>query len=272
MASTLMELKSRELLPREDVDIEDALDPRDDLIQRLLEYKRFRDLSRRLDRYGQLRTRMLEANLPLPQELRAPEENRVELDLGGVEVWSLTAAFAKLLEETGNIEQKMHIGVERKNIRYYTGQVLDRVRHGGEVDFRSLFERGLGRYELIGVFIAVLEMMKQGFLRAHQGECFEDIVVVYKGPADLKPEEVTASAREDGDLPDEEFEGEDFEIEDLSGALVSADESPVDESPAEAPGELSSGEPSPFDPSSADSPPVGPSPPSGERSDMAADS
>ena len=50
MASTLMEIKSRELLPREEVSVEEDLDPRDDLIRRLLEYKRFRDISRRLDR------------------------------------------------------------------------------------------------------------------------------------------------------------------------------------------------------------------------------
>ena len=49
MASALMEIKSRELLPNESVEIEEELDPRDDLIRRLLEYKRYRDLARELD-------------------------------------------------------------------------------------------------------------------------------------------------------------------------------------------------------------------------------
>ena len=49
MASTLMEIKSRELLPNETVELEEELDPRDDLIRRLLEYKRYRDLARELD-------------------------------------------------------------------------------------------------------------------------------------------------------------------------------------------------------------------------------
>ena len=61
MASTLMEIKSREMLPGEEIEIDRELDPRDDLIRRLLEYKRYRDISRRLSRYAKLRSRMVEA-------------------------------------------------------------------------------------------------------------------------------------------------------------------------------------------------------------------
>ena len=67
LASTLMEIKSREMLPREEVDVEDELDPRDDLIRRLLEYKRYRDVSRRLDRFAARRARMLDVHVPLPE-------------------------------------------------------------------------------------------------------------------------------------------------------------------------------------------------------------
>ena len=59
MASTLMEIKSRELLPNESVELEEELDPRDDLIRRLLEYKRYRDLARELDGRGERRCRKL---------------------------------------------------------------------------------------------------------------------------------------------------------------------------------------------------------------------
>ena len=58
MASTMMEIKSRELLPNETVEIEQELDPRDDLIRRLLEYKRYRDLSRQLETCSDRRARM----------------------------------------------------------------------------------------------------------------------------------------------------------------------------------------------------------------------
>ncbi|MHC5066742.1 MAG: segregation and condensation protein A, partial [Planctomycetota bacterium] len=144
MASTLMEIKSRELLPREDVEISEELDPRDDLIRRLLEYKRFRDISRRLDRLSRRRARQLDANLPLPKELRDSSEEENLLDLGGIEIWALTSVFAKLLEETGQADQKLNIGVDKRNIRFFTERVLEQVRSRPEVAFTELFRKDEG--------------------------------------------------------------------------------------------------------------------------------
>ncbi len=98
MASTLMEIKSVELLPRDEVDMEVGVDPRDDLIRRLLEYKRYRDVSRRLERMMRRRSRMLAPILPLPKDLRAEEVNQDLLDLAEIGIWTLTGVFARLLE------------------------------------------------------------------------------------------------------------------------------------------------------------------------------
>ena len=59
--------------PREEVDLEEELSPKDDLIRRLLEYKRYRDISRRLDRLAKRRSRMLPASLP-PAKLEAARD------------------------------------------------------------------------------------------------------------------------------------------------------------------------------------------------------
>ena len=168
LASTLMEIKSREMLPRgEEVSVEEELDPRDDLIRQLLDYKRYRDLSRRLDRLAGRRSRMIPAHLGVPETLRDEPVPGPELDLGDVEIWSLTAAFAKLLEDTGQ-QATLDINVDRRDVRYWARHVFDRTRGRREVSFRDLFTERPSRGELIGVFIACLEMMKQGALRAHQ--------------------------------------------------------------------------------------------------------
>lgn len=193
MASTLMEIKSRDLLPREEVEISEELDPRDDLIRRLLEYKRFRDISRRLDRLSRRRSRQLEASLPLPKELRDSLEEEDLLDLGGIEIWALTSVFAKLLEETGQVSKKLNIGVDKRNIRFFTERVLEQVRSRPEVAFRELFRKEEGRMALIGTFIAVLEMMKQGVLKAHQSPGFGEIMVAFRGDSGLTVEEILAS-------------------------------------------------------------------------------
>ena len=191
MASTLMEIKSRELLPREEVSVEKELDPRDDLIRKLLEYKRYRDLARKLARLAERRARMLEATVPMPKDLAPTEEEEDMLDLEDVDVWALTRAFAKLLEETGQA-QELRFGVEKRSVRWYTEQILQRVKGSGELRFEDLFVKSDGRYGLIGTFCAMLEMMKQGFLRAHQDECFGPITISFRGPEDLTADEVLA--------------------------------------------------------------------------------
>ena len=95
MASTLMEIKSRELLPKEAVEIEEELDPRDDLIRRLLEYKRYRDLARQLERSAENRARQTPLVLSTPANLDTQEDDEL-LDIGNLGIWDLTSAFAKL--------------------------------------------------------------------------------------------------------------------------------------------------------------------------------
>ncbi|MDP6931005.1 MAG: segregation/condensation protein A [Planctomycetota bacterium] len=205
MASTLMELKSRELLPREDLASEEELDPRDDLIRRLLEYKRYRDLSRRLEQMGRRRSRQLEPRLKMPAELKAAEDEK-SLDLGDAGVWALTEAFARLLEETGG-ETTLHVNIDEHGVSHFTEKVLDIVKSKPEVLFEELFDPRDGRIGLISALIAVLELMKQGFLRAHQDALSDPIMVAYRGPADLTAEEVTTMARSawgDGEDKDEE--------------------------------------------------------------------
>ena len=192
MASTLMEIKSRELLPREEVDLEEDLDPKDDLIRRLLEYKRYRDISRRLGAMMDRRGRMTEPYLAAPKDLGASDatdEPEKSFDLGNLEIWDLTEAFAKLLEETG-VDREMHIDIARKTVDHYAEQILERVRGRSDVDFRTLFDPGLGRYELIGVFTAMLEMMKQGYLRAFQDDETREIRVAFRGRADVTVDEI----------------------------------------------------------------------------------
>ncbi len=206
LASTLMEIKSREMLPREEVELEEELDPRDDLIRRLLEYKRYRDISRRLERLALRRSRMLEVGMPLPAEVERVHEQQAEeeelLDLGDVEIWTLTAAFARLLEETGQRKEQLEVGIDRRNVHFYAERLLDRVRHGRETAFADLFDRREGRYGLIGAFIAMLEMMKQGVLKAHESGR-GDIVVVYRGDPSLSAAEILSGGhrldRDDAD-------------------------------------------------------------------------
>lgn len=190
MASSLMEIKSRELLPNEEVELEQELDPRDDLIRRLLEYKRYRDLARQLETRASVRSRQAPLVLPTPAHISDQDDEDL-LDLGNVGVWDLTSAFAKLLEEIGQ-QGTMTIEVEKRDVGYYTRRLLERFRERPEVRFAEVFDRAEGRYGLIGTLIALLEMMKQGYLRAHQEQCFGDIQLAFRGDASVTADQILA--------------------------------------------------------------------------------
>ena len=190
MASTLMEIKSRELLPNEAVEIEEELDPRDDLIRRLLEYKRYRDLARELEVRAERRGRQVPLAMAVPPHLQETEDEDT-LDLGELQIWDLTAAFAKLLEEIGQ-QTTMAVGIEKRDVGFYTRRLLERFRQRREVEFTEVFDRSEGRYGLIGTLIALLEMMKQGYLRAHQEQCFGEIHLAYCGDAEVTAEQILA--------------------------------------------------------------------------------
>jgi segregation and condensation protein A len=188
MASTLMEIKSKELLPREEVDLEQELSPKDDLIRRLLEYKRYRDISRRLAGMMKRRGQMVEPVVSVPKGLLNGDSEK-GFDLGSIEIWDLTDAFARLLEETG-IDKELSFDISRRTVDYYAGQILERVRGKEDINFMDLFDPSKGRYELIGVFSAMLEMMKQGYLRGHQDDANGEIRISFTGPDDATVDEI----------------------------------------------------------------------------------
>ncbi|MFT4710088.1 MAG: segregation and condensation protein A, partial [Planctomycetota bacterium] len=104
MAATLMAIKSRSLLPKEEVDLEEDLDPRDELIQRLIEYRKFKsasqDLEDRAEEREQLRGRGWRG------EVKAYETEPV-LEMGDLTAWDLLGAFSRLMREvdTGRTEK-----------------------------------------------------------------------------------------------------------------------------------------------------------------------
>jgi segregation and condensation protein A len=244
MASTLMEIKSRELLPSEAVEIEQELDPRDDLIRRLLEYKRYRDLARQLEGRADHRARQSPLVLSTPAHLVDKDDEDL-LDIGNIGIWDLTSAFAKLLEEIGQ-QGTLAIEVEKRDVGYYTRRLLGQFRAKREVAFSEIFDRTEGRYGLIGTLIALLEMMKQGYLRAHQENCFDEIHLAFRGDDAVTADQILA-----GITADEERQkvhdaalaevAQDLERQDLAehgvdvGATsmraVPADEEPDDDEP-----------------------------------------
>jgi chromatin segregation and condensation protein Rec8/ScpA/Scc1 (kleisin family) len=161
----------------------------------LLEYKRYRDLARELDTRADHRSRQAPLVLPQPPQFKLDDDEDL-LDIGEVGIWDLTSAFAKLLEEIGQ-QGTMQIEVEKRDVGYYTRRLLDTFKQKGEVRFSEIFDKREGRYSLIGTLIALLEMMKQGYLRAHQEQCFDEIHLSFRGDAAVTAEQIMAGITAD---------------------------------------------------------------------------
>ena len=168
LAATLMSIKSRSLLPREEVEIEDELDPQDELIQRLLEYRRFKGAADDLE--GRFTRRSNERPRGYKNEAREHEPEKT-LDLGDLTAFDLLATFSRLMRET--LADRPHqIRGDSRPLRWFVKSVGSAVQECGEIRLEDLVERCAGpsaRETLIGVFCALLELMKLGVVAAHGG-------------------------------------------------------------------------------------------------------
>tara|TARA_R110002126_G_scaffold6119_9_gene32239 strand:- start:5550 stop:6728 length:1179 start_codon:yes stop_codon:yes gene_type:complete len=181
MAATLMSIKSRSLLPREEVELEDDLDPQDELIQRLIEYRRFKGAADDLgDRYQR---RSLEHARGFQNEARMHEPER-QLDLGELTAWDLLATFSRLMRET--LAGRVHtIEGDPRPLRWYVSTMALAMKHHRRIALRDLMDV-FGddvptKQSLIGAFCALLELIKIGVLGAVQTHQDDEIDLILKG-------------------------------------------------------------------------------------------
>ena len=164
MAATLMYIKSRMLLP---VPVEDeeeeGEDPRAELVQRLVEYKRFKEAALHLSHQALLGRDVF---IRPAQEIEA-EAGEIEADL-----FHLIDALRELLKEQ-KMEDFHEVTLERITLREKIRELYEKLQGVGEaVPFSELFAPLSSRVELIITFLALLELIRSGMLRAYQRDAF----------------------------------------------------------------------------------------------------
>ena len=168
MAATLMQIKSAMLLPKaepEQLQADDLADPRTELIRQLLEYKKFKDAANLLsDAAAGQRERfprpdsIIEAFNPDPEP---------QIDIDYVSVWDLLEAFASLMQATGVGRDISHIKDDTP-IDLYQIEILHRLQEEGPTSFEHIFESKPNRVVMIGLFLALLELVREKLVFAKQ--------------------------------------------------------------------------------------------------------
>lgn len=186
MAATLLEIKCRMLLPREVDEEGEEIDPRAELVQKLLEYKMYKYMSYELkDRQvDAARTLFREKNLPREvADYRPPVDMKALL--GDADLAKLQSLFKMVMKRQedkidpvrssfGNIE-KDEVDMDAK-----TTYVEGFLQLHKTFSFRQLLEKQKSKMEVIVTFLVILEMMKMGKISIVQENTFDDIIITSK--------------------------------------------------------------------------------------------
>ncbi len=186
MAATLVRIKSKMLLPAEETEEEEEEDPRQELVERLLEYKMYKYAS------FELKDRQIDAGKVFYKEPSIPDEIKNFRDEVDYEELLSDITLRKLQEIFDSVMQKQvdkidpirsnfgEIEKEEINIEDHMIFLEEYAMLHGTFRFREVLENGSGKGYVIVTFLGILEMMKTGKIAVKQDKLFDDIWITYQ--------------------------------------------------------------------------------------------
>ncbi len=174
IASFLIEIKSNMVLPGEEPALDELEDPRQELVRRLLEFKQYRDAASMLEeRSREWRERFPRLANDLPGRSVSPDQQPIQ----EVELWDLVSAFGRVLKAKHAVQGPESIRYDDTPIHVHMQQIDERLRREGRVAFTQFFEGTVHKSKLVGMFLAVLELVRHQHARAAQPTLFGEIWV-----------------------------------------------------------------------------------------------
>lgn len=197
MAATLVNIKSKMLLPVEVNEDEEVIDPRQELVERLLEYKMYKFISE------ELKDKQLDASRVMFKPPTIPEEiadYKEEIDVDGL-LSDLTLAklheifksiVKKQVDKIDPIRSKFgKIEQEEINLGTKFAQIQEYGLQHKKFSFRSLLESQHTKMEVIVTFLGILELIKIGRINIEQEGIFDDIIITYLASDVIQMEEAS---------------------------------------------------------------------------------
>lgn len=192
MAATLLSMKSRGLLPKPPVtdepwltvDEDDELDPREELIRKLIEYRKFKSVA------GQLREKEWDRSQVYTREPAdlSPFEKVVQTNpVEGLHVDDLVNAFQKAMRRLAGRHRVSSIRKDEISVKDRIRDIIDTLKsrsYDGKLLFSQLLGDADDREEIVVTFLAILELMKRKWVSCHQGALFDEIVLTWTGRED----------------------------------------------------------------------------------------
>lgn len=173
MASTLMRVKAKMMIPRPELDEDgEIIDPREELMQQLIDYKRFRDASEILKNMALNSSQNIRRQFE--QELSISEDDELEVYFKDITLYDLAKKFKEAIELKPVISQfelsREPIRLEKQKeliLKYFDGE--------GKLTFTTIINSLKSRMEIVVTFLAVLDLVREGICSLKQTDVFGDI-------------------------------------------------------------------------------------------------
>ncbi|KAB1440086.1 segregation and condensation protein A [Candidatus Galacturonibacter soehngenii] len=184
MAATLIDIKSKMLLPREVNEEGDETDPRQELVEKLIEYKMYKYMA------YELKDRQIDAEKVLFKEPTIPKEIEeysepvnVEELLDGLSLARLHSIFKSIIRKQENKIDPIRsrfgkIEKEEVSLSEKIEYIKVFATENNKFSFRKLLEEQCSKMEVIVTFLAILELMKTGLIAISQEKIFDDILII----------------------------------------------------------------------------------------------
>ena len=177
VASILVEMKARAVLPRNEHENDEEItysDPREGLVVRLLTFKRFKDASLLLQDHA---TTWQNRFARIANDAPTQKVDLADQPIHEVELWDLVSAFGRMLRDNRPVQEES-IKYDETPIHVYMQRIHSRILRQKSVSFNELFEPGMHKSAMIGVFLAVLELTRHHNVLASQDNLYSEIMIV----------------------------------------------------------------------------------------------
>lgn len=204
--STLMRIKAKLLLPRKEVDAEgNEIDPRQELVDKILEYKRFKEAAAEMAEMEAMRMLMIKRGNLQKELAQIGEESGEGTEIQNITLFKLMKAFEKVMQRVHDRENKPVHTVVKYNYTMEGSRdyMLDFVKAGKNVSFEKIFEICENRIHAIFLFLSLLELSQQRYMKLILGEGRNNFIVEWNEnrEEELAEETSTATNEEDSTNP-----------------------------------------------------------------------
>lgn len=186
MAATLLSIKSQQLLPKPPVFeheyeewVDEGPDLREELIQKLIEYRKFKQVAEELKEKEYQRS-LVYSKEPEDMSVYMVEQQQVD-PLQGITLSDIVAAFQKALKRANRRDIIATVQRDEISVKDRIRDIVEVLRQFETVRFSKLIRDNMAKHEVVVTFLSILELMKMKHIRCYQHGLFDDIVIQWRG-------------------------------------------------------------------------------------------